>query len=419
MERKRIVITGMGCISPVGNTPESAWESIRNGRSGIGLISQFDTANIDVKIAGEVKDFNAERYGISRKAMRKMARFSQLAVAAAHEAVADSKIDPEKLKQEKCGVIIGCCFGGIEVFQEAVKKIYDPSWGPGKVSPFAIPLMLHNEAAANISMHLGLNSQSLTIGTACASGTDALGISLDMIRSGRLDMCIAGGTEAPVTLSLASGFSQLQVLAKSYSNEPEKASRPFDSAREGFVMSEGSVILVLEELEHARSRGARIYAELLGYASNCDAYHITKPIEDGSIAVLGFHEAIRDAGIKPEQIDYYNAHGTSTVVNDSMESKMLKAVFGDYSHKLKISSTKGTTGHMIGAAGAMEAMACIKAINDGFIPPTINLDNPDAENGCDLDYTPNKGVSCTVNIAASGSLGFGGHNAFAIFGKYD
>ena len=419
MERKRIVITGMGCISPVGNTPESAWDSIKNGKSGIGLISQFDTKDIDVKIAGEVKDFNGELYGISKKALRKMARFSQLAVAAAHEAVIDSKIDMEKLKQEKCGVIIGCCFGGIEVFQEAVKKIYDPSFGPGKVSPFAIPLMLQNEASANVSMHLGLTGQSWTIGTACASGTDALGISLDMIRSGRLDMCIAGGTEAPVTLSLASGFSQLQVLAKNHADQPEKASRPFDREREGFVMSEGSAILVLEELEHARSRGAKIYAELLGYASNCDAYHITKPLEDGSIAAIGFRQAIMDAGINPEQIDYYNAHGTSTVINDSMESRMIKGVFGDYSQRLKISSTKGTTGHMIGAAGAMEAMVCIKAINDNFVPPTINLDNPDIENGCDLDYTPNKGVSCTVNTAASGSLGFGGHNAFAIFGKYD
>lgn len=419
MERKRIVITGMGCISPVGNTPESAWDAIKNGRSGIKNISQFDTSRVKVKIAGEITDFNAELYGIQRKSLRKMARFTQFAVAAAHEAVRDCGIDADKLKEEKCGVIVGCCLGGTEAFQEAIRKLYDPSFGPEKISPFVTPLMINNEAAANVSMHFGINGLSWTMGTACASGTDALALALDLIRSGRIEMSIAGGTESSITEFSVASYDQLQALAKNYNDCPEKSCRPFDKAREGFVIAEGSVMFVLEELEHAKKRGARIYAELLGTGASCDAYHITKPLEDGSIAALGFQEAISDAGIRPEQIDYYNAHGTSTVVNDMAESSMLKTVFGEHSRKIRISSTKSITGHMIGAAGAMEAMVCIKAINDNFVPPTINLDNPDIENGCDLDYTPNKGVSCTVNTAASGSLGFGGHNAFAIFGKYD
>lgn len=416
MERKRVVITGMGCISPVGNSVEAAWDSVKNGKSGISTISLFDTSDLRVHIAGEVRDFNPEDYGLERKSMRKMARFTRYAVAAASQAVINSGYDRESLQKEKCGVLVGCCIGGMEAAAEGFERL--AAFGSDRMPPLTTPLMITNEAAANISMFYGLKGLSWTMGTACSSGTDAIGLSAELIRSGRCSICITGGTDAPLTRFSIASYDALQALSIHFNDSPEKACRPFDRERDGFVIGEGSAMFVLEELEHAKQRGATIYAELTGYGCSCDAFHIAAPLSDGSGAAMAMKEAIDDAGISPDEIDYYNAHGTSTIVNDLAETRMLKSVLGDHAHKVSISSTKSMTGHMIGAAGAMEALLCIKAINDSFVPPTINLENQDVEGGCDLNYTPNHGISKDINYAASCSLGFGGHNGCLILKKY-
>lgn len=418
MNKKRVVITGMGVVSPVGNTVEDAWQNVKNGKSGIGKITLFNPERLGVKIDGEVKNLNVEDYGINPRATRKMARFSKFCLAATAQAVNDSGYTKESLQNEKVGVLIGCCIGGIDATAEGFKKLDDPLSGPSRIPPLTTPLMISNEAAANVNIYYGLKGFSWTLGTACASGTDALGLAVDLIRSGRCDLCISGGTEAAITEFSIASFEALQALSHSYNDNPQKASRPFDKDRDGFVLAEGSAIFMLEELEHAKARGAKIYAELAGFGSSCDAYHITAPLPDGSGAALAVKEALEDAGLKPEDIQYYNAHGTSTHANDSGESKMLKNVFGDYAYKLHISSTKSMTGHLVGAAGSIEALFCVKAINDEFVPPTINLENPDIEGGCDLNYTPNSGVKAQINAAASASLGFGGHNACVVIKKY-
>ncbi len=418
MNKKRVVITGMGVVSPVGNTVEDAWQNVKNGKSGIGKISLFNPDRLGVKIDGEVKNLNVEDYGINPRATRKMARFSKFCLAATAQAVNDSGYTKESLQNEKVGVLIGCCIGGIDATAEGFKKLDDPAAGPSRIPPLTTPLMISNEAAANVNIYYGLKGFSWTLGTACASGTDALGLAVDLIRSGRCDLCISGGTEAAITEFSIASFEALQALSHSYNDNPQKASRPFDKERDGFVLAEGSAIFMLEELEHAKARGAKIYAELAGFGSSCDAYHITAPLPDGSGAALAVKEALKDAELKPQDIQYYNAHGTSTHANDSGETQMLKNVFGDYAYKLHISSTKSMTGHLVGAAGSIEALFCVKAINDSFVPPTINLENPDIEGGCDLDYTPNVGVKAQINAAASASLGFGGHNACIVIKKY-
>ncbi|MBP5284057.1 MAG: beta-ketoacyl-ACP synthase II, partial [Treponema sp.] len=288
---------------------------------------------------------------------------------------------------------------------------------PSRMPPLTTPLMISNEASANVSIYYGLKGPSWALNTACASGTDAIGLAADMIRSDRVDVCLGGGTEAAITEFAVSTFIKLIALSHSYNDCPQKASRPFDKDRDGFVMAEGSAMFMLEEYEHAKKRGAKIYAEVAGVGTSCDAYHITSPLKDGSGAALAVTEALNDAGIKAEEVQYYNAHGTSTHANDVGETNMLKLAFGEHAKKLHISSTKSMTGHLVGAAGAIEALFCVKAINDSFIPPTINLDNQDIEGGCDLDYTPNKGISCNVDVAASASLGFGGHNGCIILRK--
>ncbi|MCR5289035.1 MAG: beta-ketoacyl-ACP synthase II [Treponema sp.] len=416
MSLRRVVVTGLGVISPVGNSVDEAWESIKNGKSGIGPITLFDASNQQSQVAGEVKNFDITKYGIEHRATRKMARFTQFLLAASAQAVSDAGYTKESLQKEKAGLMIGNCIGGLDVLEESFKK-YCAS-GPSRIPPLTAPMFITNEAAANVSMFFGLNGLSWTLGTACASGTDALGAGLDLIRSGRLDVCIAGGTEALVNGFGIGVFSALQALSTHYNNTPQKASRPFDKDRDGFVLAEGSAVLILEELEHAKARGAHIYAELAGFGASCDAHHITAPIADGSIAANAVAGALADAGLKPEDIQYYNAHGTSTHANDESETKMLKKVFGDHAYKMKVSSTKSMTGHLVGAAGAIEAIFTIKAIQDGFFPPTINLDNPDVEAGCDLDYVPNKGVSGTINAAASASLGFGGHNGCIVIRRF-
>lgn len=418
MNRRRVVITGLGVVSPVGNTVEEAWTAVKQGKSGIAPITLFDASALPVRIAGEVKNFDVDRYGIDSRAVRKMARFTKFLLAASAQALTDGGYSAEALKAEKAGIIAGCCFGGMDALEAGFTKYCDPQAGATRLPPLTTPLMISNEAAANVSIYYGLQGLSWTLNTACASGTDAIGLAAELIRSGRLDVALSGGTEAAITGFGVGTLAALQALSTKRNDEPTKASRPFDADRDGFVIAEGSAVLMLEELEHAKARGAKIYAELAGFGSSNDAYHITAPLKDGSGAALAVKEALSDAGLRPEDIQYYNAHGTSTKANDKGESAMLKLAFGEHAYKLKISSTKSMTGHLVGAAGAIEALFCVKTINDGFIAPTINLDAPDVENGCDLDYVPNVGIEHPVQAAVSASLGFGGHNGALVIKKY-
>jgi len=413
----------MGAVSPIGNTVEDFCAALKEGKSGIGPITAFDTTGFDVTIAGEVKDFNPELY-MDKKEARKMARFVQLAVAATAQALTDSGLmgeadaegkRPVKSDPWRTGIVLGNGIGGFEVVYESHKKLFDS--GPKRMLPLTVPMMIPNEAAGNISMIFGTKGPAFTQVTACASGTDALGQALDLIRSGRCDVIISGGTEATIVPFAIGGFQMLKALSTKRCGEPTKASRPFDADRDGFVMGEGSGILILESEEHAKARGAKIYAELAGYGATADAFHITSPDPTGQGGSTAVKQAIADAGLKPEDIQYYNAHGTSTEINDPTETKMLKIAFGDHAYKLKVSSTKSMHGHCIAGGGGLEAIACILAIRDGFFPPTINLDNPDPE--CDLDYVPNKAQYGEVKAAASGSLGFGGHNGVVVFKKYE
>jgi len=419
---RKVVVTGMGAISPIGNTVDEFCASLKAGKSGVGPITQFDTTGFDVTIAGEIKNFDPTLW-INKKEARKMSRFIQIAVAAATQALIDADLlgEPDaeerrlvKSDPDKTGVVIGNGIGGFEIVTESFKKLFDA--GPKRMLPLTIPLMIPNEAAGNISMLFGTRGPAYTQVTACASGTDALGQALDLIRSGRCDVVISGGTEAVIVPFAIGGFQMLKALSTKRCHEPEKASRPFDADRDGFVLAEGSGILVLESEEHAKKRGAKILAEFAGYGASADAYHITAPDPSGIGGSMAMKKAIADAGLKPEDIQYYNAHGTSTEINDPTETKMLKIAFGDHAYKLKISSTKSMTGHCVAGGGGLEAIACILAIRDGFFPPTINLDNPDPE--CDLDYVPNKAQYGEVNAAASGSLGFGGHNGVIVFKKW-
>ncbi|MDR1868983.1 MAG: beta-ketoacyl-ACP synthase II [Treponema sp.] len=420
--KKKVVVTGMGAVSPIGNTVEEFCASLKEGKSGIGPITAFDTTGFDVTIAGEVKNFNPELW-MDKKEARKMARFVQLAVAAAAQALTDAglmgEVDadgkrPVKSDPWRTGIVMGNGIGGFEIVGESHKKLFDS--GPKRMLPLTVPMMIPNEAAGNISMIFGTKGPAFTQVTACASGTDALGQALDLIRAGRCDVVISGGTEATIVPFAVGGFQMLKALSTKRCSEPEKASRPFDADRDGFVMGEGAGILILESEEHAKARGAKIIAELAGYGATADAFHITSPDPTGMGGSNAVKQAIIDAGLKPEDIQYYNAHGTSTEINDPTETKMLKIAFGDHAYKLKVSSTKSMTGHCIAGGGGLEAIACILAIRDGFYPPTINLDNPDPE--CDLDYVPNKAQYGEVKAAASGSLGFGGHNGVVVFKKY-
>ncbi len=416
---KRVVVTGLGAVTPVGNSMEETWQGVCNGKSGIGNITNFDCTDYKVQIAGEVKDFDVTKWVDSKEA-RKMARFTKFAAAASAMAIEDAGFTKENFDGDlgdRTGCIFGIGIGGFEILEQSMGKYFEA--GPTRVPPLAIPMLIPNEAPGNVSMLFNLRGPSRAIATACASGTDALGEALDMIRSGRIDVCVAGGAEAAVTGYGISAFSVLKTLASSYNGDPTKASRPFDKNREGFIMGEGSAVLILEELEHAKARGAKIYAEFAGYGASSDAYHTTSPAPDGRGGAMAIKNALKDANIAPETVDYYNAHGTSTPINDPAETQMVKTAFGEHAYKLKVSSTKSMTGHCLGAAGAIEAAICVKTIQDGFIPPTINLDEPDLEHGCDLNYVPNVGIKQEVNCAASGSLGFGGHNGVVIFKKYE
>ncbi|MDR2029025.1 MAG: beta-ketoacyl-ACP synthase II [Treponema sp.] len=417
--KKKVVVTGMGVISPIGNSVEAFKASLIAGKSGIGRISLFDTAGFDVTIAGEVKDFDPSAWMDKRDA-RKMARFTQFAVAAANQALRQAELltDGEGPRiganPERTGVVLGNGIGGFEIVTESFRKLFDA--GPRRMLPLTVPMMIGNEAAGNISMLYGLKGPAYTQVTACASGTDALGQALDLIRLGRCDVVIAGGTESCIVPFAVGGFLMLKTLSTKRNDEPEKASRPFDADRDGFVLGEGAGLLTLESEEHAKKRGAPILAEFAGYGASADAYHITSPDPSGEGGGRAIKLALEDAEMRPEEIRYYNAHGTSTEVNDPTETRMIKYAFGDHARKLKVSSTKSMTGHCVAGSGGLEAIASILAIREGFFPPTINLEHPDPE--CDLDYVPNTVQYGSINAAASGSLGFGGHNGVVVFKKY-
>jgi 3-oxoacyl-[acyl-carrier-protein] synthase II len=420
MTKPRIVVTGMGVISPIGNSVEAFKQSLEEGKSGIRRISLFDTAGFDITIAGEVKDFDPSLWMDKRDA-RKMARFTQFAAAAVEQALGQAELvkrEDEKKRiacdPERTGIVLGNGIGGFEIVTEGFHKLFNA--GPRRMPPLTVPMMIGNEAAGNISMLYGLKGPAYTQVTACASGTDALGQALDLIRSGRCDVVLAGGAESCIVPFAVGGFQMLKTLSTKWEAEPEKASRPFDMDRDGFVLGEGAGILVLENEGHAKNRGGPILAEFAGYGATADAYHITSPDPSGESGGRAIKLALMDAGIGPEEIQYYNAHGTATEINDKTETKMIKYAFGDHAYKLKISSTKSMTGHCIAGGGGIEAIACILAVREGFFPPTINLDTPDPE--CDLDYVPRKAQYGTINAAASGSMGFGGHNGVVVFKKY-
>ncbi len=412
--KRRVVITGIGVLTPIGNTKEELFNSLVEGKSGVDTITRFDASEFTTTIAGEVKNFNPEDF-INKKDAKKMDRYTQYAVAASKMAIEDSQLDLDNIDKDKFGVILGCGIGGIETFEEQTEKY--SKRGPGRISPFFIPMMIGNMAAGQVAIAFEAKGINETIVTACASSTNSIGDSFKAIQRGEADIIISGGTEAPITPMGLGGFAAMKALSTNNDN-PKEASRPFDDKRDGFVMSEGAGILILEELDHALARGAKIYAEVVGYGVTCDAYHITTPAEGGVGAAKAMKKALEEAGIKPEDVDYINAHGTSTYYNDKFETAAIKTAFGDYAYNgLKVSSTKSMTGHLLGAAGGVEGCICALAIERSFIPPTINYEYKDES--CDLNYVPNKGINQDVNYAMSNSLGFGGHNATVLFKKYE
>ncbi|MDD2332483.1 MAG: beta-ketoacyl-ACP synthase II [Candidatus Cloacimonetes bacterium] len=410
--KKRVVITGMGAITPIGHNVKETWGNLLKGTNGVGFISRFDASALPVKIAAEVKNYNPEDH-FDHKEVKKLDLYTQFAMIAAREAIADSGLAEGNYDPNRAGVITGAGIGGILTFEEECNKCI--TQGPRRISPFFIPKMIGNIAAAHVSIEHNLKGINFNVMSACASANHALGTALRSIQYGDADLIVCGGTEAAVTPLAVGGFTAMRALS-TRNDSPETASRPFDAQRDGFVMSEGSVFLVLEELEHAKKRGAKIYAELAGYGASGDAYHITAPAENGEGSSRAMQAALADAGMKPEDIDYINAHGTSTPLNDKGETQSIKNTFGDYAYKVKINSTKSMVGHMLGAAAAVEAMVCVKSIMNGIIHPTMNLVNPDPD--CDLDYTPNVPVEKAVSATLSNSLGFGGHNSAIIIKKY-
>ena len=415
---QKVMITGIGMLCANGNGKTAVWESVKGGKSGIGRIVSFDSSRCTSQVAGEVKGFEAyaiESGLVDRKAARHMARFSQFAVAAAKEAWADAGYTEEnRPDMDRVGTLIGCGIGGIEVTGENYKTLFDR--GPDRLSPLAVPELIPNEAAGNVSLALGAKGPCQVIATACASSTDALGYAMDLIRAGRADVVIAGGAEACITEFVIGGFMKMRALSTHYNDAPETACRPFTADRDGFVAGEGAAMLILESEAHAKARGARAYCELAGYGATSDAYHITAPDPSGEGAVKAIRIALNDAGVTDlSTVDYINAHGTSTALNDAMETMAFKTVFGEQAKSINISSTKSMHGHLLGAAGALEAAITALAIKEGFVPPTINYNTPDP--ALDLNYTPNVGVRRDIRVALSSSLGFGGHNGILVLKK--
>ncbi len=413
---KRVVITGVGVISPVGIGKETFWNALLSGKNGIGPITHFDATEYAARIAGEVKDFNPSDYGIDKKEARHMDPSTQYAVAAAKLALDDSKMNLDDEDRDRIGTIVGTGIGGMETLHNLYKGLF--SKGPSRVNPFVVPKMIANMASGQVSIFFGLKGHCASVVTACATGTNSIGDAYRMIQRGELDAAVAGGTEAAVSPGAVAGFSAMKALSTN-NDDPAHASRPFDKDRNGFVMGEGAGIVVLEELEHAKKRGAHIYCEIGGYGSNADAYHITAPAPEGIQQAKCMQLAIADAGLTPDDVDYVNAHGTSTHLNDLNESKAVARVFGEHAKDVLISSTKSMTGHLLGAAGAVEAIACAMTIESGKVHPTINLEEPEDElKELGLNYVPGKAVDADVNVAISNSFGFGGHNATLLFKKY-
>jgi 3-oxoacyl-[acyl-carrier-protein] synthase II len=410
--KKRVVITGIGAITPLGNSVNTFWENIKKGTCGITEISRFDTENFDVRIAAEVKDFDPQNY-MDKKEARRMDRYTQFSMAAAHMAIKHAELDLNKVNPERMGVILGSGIGGIETLEKQADVL--STKGSRRVSPFFIPMMIANMAAGQISISLGAKGVNTTIVTACASATNAIGEAFRTIKGGYADVIITGGSESPITPLALAGFCSMKALS-TRNDDPQSACRPFDLNRDGFVMGEGAGILVLESYDHAIKRGANILAEIVGYGSTADAYHITAPAPEGEGGARAMKEALIDSGLAANEVDYINAHGTSTPYNDKYETAAIKSVFKCHASKLAISSTKSMTGHLLGAAGGIEAIVLLKAIEEQFLPPTINYETPDPE--CDLDYVPNKGRSGKVEIAMSNSFGFGGQNACIILRKH-
>lgn len=408
---RRVVVTGIGMITPVGNNTSDSWNAVKNGECGIGPITHYDTTGRKVTLAGEVKDYDPGAT-IDPKELRKMDRFVQFAMTAASEAVESSGIDFASENTERAGVIISSGIGGFATIQSEIIKGNEK--GYDRVSPYFIPQIISNMAAGQIAIKYGLNGMCSCVVTACAGGTNAIGDAFHRIRDGYEDVMLCGGTEACITEIGIGGFTSMRALHTG--DDPKRASIPFDKDRSGFVMGEGAAVLILEEEEHAKKRGADIYGEVVGYGANCDANHITAPLEDGSMAAKCLTLALNDANVKPEDIDYINAHGTSTHLNDSGETKAIKLAFSEHAKKLMVSSTKSMTGHLLGAAGAVEAGFSVLALKDGFVPATIGYENFDEE--CDLDIVPNVGRNKDIKYAVSNSLGFGGHNACLVFKKY-
>jgi 3-oxoacyl-[acyl-carrier-protein] synthase II len=413
MTRKRTVITGLGCISPLGNDVVTLWNNILAGKSGVSHITHYDASTFECQIAAEVKDFDPVAKFGSREA-RRMDRYSQFALAAAGQAIEDSALEINHSNCDRIGVVIGSGIGGLGTLIEQMQVFIDR--GPKRVSPFLVPMMLADSAAAMVAIQYGLRGPNMAVVTACATGTNAIGEAAQIIQRGQADIILAGGSEASILPLAISGLSVMNAVSN-HNEQPERASRPFDLHRNGFVMGEGAAVLVLEELEHARARGANILAELRGYGTTNDAYHISAPAENGAGASHCMQLALEDAGLWPQDIEYINAHGTSTPLNDKSETAAIKAVFGELAYQIPISSTKSMTGHLLGASGALEALICVKVIQEGQLPPTINYETPDPE--CDLDYIPNRSRKLHVSQVMSNSFGFGGHNATIILGRYN
>ncbi len=406
--RKPVVITGLGCITPLGNDVKTTWENIKAGKSGGGTITHFDASGFKCQIAAEVKGFDGEAL-FGRKEARKMDRFSQLAVAIASQALEDASLSITDSNRDRIGVLIGTAIGGIGTLNDQSQIFYER--GPSRVSPFLVPRILPDSAGGMIAIYMGMRGPNLAVVTACATGTNAIGEAAEVIRRGQADAMIAGASDAGIVPITVAGLSRMTALS-SRNDEPERASRPFDLTRDGFLLGEGAAAVILESLEHAQARGARILAEVTGYGITNDAFHISAPAENGAGAVRCMKMALENAGMEPSAIDYINAHGTSTLLNDKSETAAIKTTFGESAYQVPISSTKSMTGHLLGASGAVEAVICVKAIQDGTLPPTINYETPDPE--CDLDYIPNQARQVKVKNVMSNSFGFGGHNATII-----
>ena len=411
MER-RVVVTGIGCISPLGIGVDETWKGIVEGRSGITRITKFDPSNLPSQIAGEVKNFKPQDF-MSEKLVSRVDTFIQYAIASARMALEDAKLGDVELG-DRAGVVIGVGMGGVGQV-EHYTRILDEK-GYKRVTPFFIPMIIPNMAAGQVAILFGAKGPNLAVCTACAAGNHAIGEAYRMIKKGLIDIAICGGTESLITPLTVAGFSVMKALS-TRNDEPEKASRPFDAKRDGFVIAEGSGILILEELTHAQKRGAKVYAELIGYGANCDAYHMTAPSPEGEGAANCMKLALEDANILPNEVDYINAHGTSTPLNDVAETKAIKKVFGKHAYKLMVTSTKSMTGHLLGGAGGLEAVITVKALETGIVPPTINLEEPDPE--CDLDYVPNQARKANIKVAMSNAFGFGGTNACLVFRKWE